>query len=158
MILLKKIITDDLATIEKFKFEYRAKCDAIVIGKNFFLRNNPKLYAESGHPLRVVFCDLKVVENNHEHFFLFSDHLKRNTMVVTTDEDYRENKVIIRLLESKGIASLALKSMGNKRLVDPESFLKTMHSLKLNRILIEGGHHLAQSFMDKKLIDQIICY
>lgn len=140
----------------EYVHQLRHACDAVVIGKNTLLKDDPSLTVRfektnARQPLRVVFIDLKSIDFNLK---LFSDEFKRHTMVVTTDEDASHNKNILKSLEEKSIATLVLKSDEHGH-VDLNSFLNTMYSLKLNSILVEGGATLASAFLSKSLVDKI---
>jgi diaminohydroxyphosphoribosylaminopyrimidine deaminase/5-amino-6-(5-phosphoribosylamino)uracil reductase len=136
--------------------ELRQAYDVIVVGKNTVLKDNPSLTVRlenftPKHPLRVVFIDLASIDFSLK---LFSDEFKKNTLIATTDLDYANNLIIAEKLEKLGIGILSLKGNDDGR-VNLGSFLKTMHSLKLNSILLEGGPSLASSFLSENLVDKI---
>lgn len=83
-------------------------------------------------PLRLIWIDLKSINFN---WHVFSDQWKRNTMVLASDRDVRENEDIAYELEKRGIA-LLMSGLDEKNPLP--SVLKSLASLKFKSILVEG--------------------
>jgi diaminohydroxyphosphoribosylaminopyrimidine deaminase/5-amino-6-(5-phosphoribosylamino)uracil reductase len=137
----------------------RQKYDAIVIGKNTLLQDNPELTVRlslnaTSHPLRIVFIDLPSIKFDLK---LFSDIYKKNTIVITTDRDIQNNKEIVYKIEGLGISLLGLKEITDGR-VDLNSFMITLYSLKIHSLLLEGGAILANQFIKANLVDKVSFY
>lgn len=140
----------------KYVHELRNNYDAVLIGKNTLLKDNPSLTVRHigknvSHPLRIV---MSKIENLDLSLKLFSDEYRRNTVIVTTSEDLNQNLTAAERIEKLGVSLLGLK-VGIDGHVDLQSFLKTMYSLKIFSILIEGGPTIASSFLKEKLVDKI---
>jgi diaminohydroxyphosphoribosylaminopyrimidine deaminase/5-amino-6-(5-phosphoribosylamino)uracil reductase len=140
----------------QYVHELRQKYDVIVIGKKTLLKDNPKLTVRlnsrnSSHPLRAIFCDLRSIDFELN---VFSDEFKRNSMIVTTEVDVISNKEIALKCESLGIALLALPE-NKEGHVGVSAFLRTMYSLKMYSILVEGGPTLAAAFLKENAVDKV---
>jgi riboflavin biosynthesis pyrimidine reductase len=83
-------------------------------------------------PLRLVWIDLKSINFDHA---VFCDQWKRNTMVLASDSDVRENQDIAFELDKRGIA-LLMSGPDEKNPLP--SVLKSLASLKFKSILVEG--------------------
>jgi diaminohydroxyphosphoribosylaminopyrimidine deaminase/5-amino-6-(5-phosphoribosylamino)uracil reductase len=75
-------------------------------------------------------------------------------MIIATDEDVKNNPDVVRFLETKGVALLAVKKNEEGK-VDLKSMLKSLASLKLTSILVEGGPTLATEFLKAGLVDKV---
>jgi diaminohydroxyphosphoribosylaminopyrimidine deaminase/5-amino-6-(5-phosphoribosylamino)uracil reductase len=135
----------------------RQKYDCIMVGRKTIEFDNPSLttrtdeFENISHPLRIVVGKLQGL--NHD-WKILQDEFKRNTMIVATDEDVKNNPEIVRFLELQGVALLAVKK-NDERLVDLKAMLKSLASLKLTSILVEGGPMLATEFLKESLVDKV---
>ena len=115
----------------------RSESEALWIDEACLLKYNPVLQIPNidprKQPLRLVWMELKSI-NFALNFF--SDEFKRNTVVLSGDQDIRENGDIAYELEKRGIALLMRGNL--------ESALKSLHSLKIKSILVESGSDLFQ--------------
>ena len=113
----------------------RKKAEALWIDEACLLTYNPVLQIPDldprKQPLRLFWMELQKIDFSL-HFF--SDDFKRNTVVLASDEDIRQNDSIAYELEKRGIALLMRG--------DLESVLKSLHSLKIKSILVESGGEL----------------
>ncbi len=135
----------------------RQKYDCIMVGRKTIEMDNPSLttrsdeYETLSHPLRLVIGSLRGL--NHD-WKILTDEFKRNTMIVATDEEVRNNPLIVRFLEAQGVALLSVKSTPEGK-IDLTAMLKSLASLKMTSILIEGGPTLASEFLKAGLIDKV---
>lgn len=105
---------------------------------------------ESKHqPLRLVWTDLMRIDFKKN---VYSDEFIRNTIVITTDQDIASHGEIAFKLEQKGIGIL---TQGQNK-TELQSVLKTLVSLKLNSLLIEGSQDSKKIFESLGLIDVIL--
>ncbi len=115
----------------------RSESEALWIDEACLLKYNPVLQIPNidprKQPLRLVWMELQSI-NFALNFF--SDEFKRNTVVLSGDQDIRENGDIAYELEKRGIALLMRGNL--------ESALKSLHSLKIKSILVESGSDLFQ--------------
>ena len=135
----------------------RQKYDCIMVGRKTIEFDNPSLttrtteFENPSHPLRIIVGKL----NNLNHDWkILTDAFRRNTMIVSTDEEVKSNPEVVRFLESQGVALLSVKK-NEFGLVDLRSMLKSLSSLKLTSILIEGGPMLATEFLKANLVDKV---
>lgn len=135
----------------------RQKYDCIMVGRKTIEFDNPSLTTRTdkfetlSHPLRIVVGKLQGL--NHD-WKILQDEFKRNTMIVATDDDVKNNPEVVRFLELQGVALLAVKK-NEEGLVDLKSMLKSLASLKLTSILVEGGPMLATEFLKESLVDKV---
>ena len=135
----------------------RQKYDCIMVGRKTVELDNPSLttrsddFEEISHPLRLVVGTLTGLNREWK---VLSDEFKRNTMIIATDEDVKNNPEVVRFLETKGVALLAVKKNEEGK-VDLKSMLKSLASLKLTSILVEGGPTLATEFLKAGLVDKV---
>ncbi len=93
-------------------------------------------------PLRLVVIELKDLNPN---WSLLTDRFRRNTMIITSDEDVRNNPDINQYLESQGVALLMAKKNDDGKL-SYESLMKSLSSLKFKSILVEDRIDLIDEF------------
>ncbi len=124
-------ITSPLTNIISHK--WRSDCDAILIGRNTLLNDNPKLTVRNFYgddPLRIVLSSQKIeyIEDYH----------------IADDQNYLEINV-------------GDSSEGNQFFGKPLSeILKLLYDeYKIGSILVEGGSKTLQSFIDADLWDEI---
>ena len=135
----------------------RQKYDCIMVGRNTVELDNPSLttrsdeFEKTSHPLRIVVGKLKKL--NHD-WTILKDDLRRNTMIVTTDADIKNNSEVVRFLESQSVALLSVKARADG-MVDLKAMLKSLAGLKLTSILVEGGPMLATEFLKEGLVDKV---
>jgi diaminohydroxyphosphoribosylaminopyrimidine deaminase/5-amino-6-(5-phosphoribosylamino)uracil reductase len=135
----------------------RQHYDCIMVGRKTVEADNPSLTTRSeefeklSHPLRLVLGAMKELKQDWK---IFSDELKRNTMMVATEADIRAHQDVAFFLEQKGIALLSSAADQNGR-VDLPSVLQSLASLKMTSILLEGGPTLATEFLKQGLVDKI---
>lgn len=128
----------------KYVHKMRNEYDAVLIGKNTALKDDPSLSVRDVNgrdPLRIV-----IDWNNslNQKLKIFSDDNKNKTFVITR--------------KSAG------KNMGKKNLLymisDDKAFklidiLKLLYGFNINSVLIEGGAVLYSQFIKEKLFDDI---
>lgn len=135
----------------------RQKYDCLMVGRKTVELDNPSLTTRSdefeniSHPLRLVIGTLKGL--NHD-WKILKDEFKRNTMIVATDDEVRNHPEIVRFLESQGVALLSVKKTDDGK-VDLKAMLKSLASLKMTSILVEGGPTLATEFLKEGLVDKV---
>ncbi|MEO8759353.1 MAG: bifunctional diaminohydroxyphosphoribosylaminopyrimidine deaminase/5-amino-6-(5-phosphoribosylamino)uracil reductase RibD [Bacteroidia bacterium] len=117
---------------------WRAEVQAILIGTNTAILDNPSLtvrLAEGENPIRILIDkDLKVPVTN----LIFSDEA---ATVVFTDMD-RSNR-----------NNISYYKIDFTKNIIPQ-ILETLFHLKITSVIIEGGTHTLQSFIDLNLWDE----
>jgi hypothetical protein len=107
----------------------RSGFDCIVFDKKIVRETNDDFRALNKRtPLRVVKCPLKELNFSWK---ILSDDFKRNTMVLTSHEDIRENSEIAYQLEMLGIALLAMSAL------DDLEVLRALVRFKFISVLFE---------------------
>ena len=135
----------------------RQKYDCILVGRKTVELDNPTLTTRSdefetlSHPLRLVVGSLSGL--NHD-WKVLNDEFKRNTMIVTTDKEIIAHPEVARFLETQGVALLSVKQTHEGK-IDLQAMLKSLASLKLTSILVEGGPTIATEFLKAKLVDKV---
>lgn len=137
--------------------ELRQKYDCIMVGRNTVELDNPTLTVRhpeienKSHPLRLIVTSLGKLNKN---WAVLNDDFKRNTMIITTDSEVATYPEIVRFLESQGVALLQTKANSAGR-IDFHSVFKSLASMKLTSVLVEGGPTLASSLIKEKLVDKL---
>jgi diaminohydroxyphosphoribosylaminopyrimidine deaminase/5-amino-6-(5-phosphoribosylamino)uracil reductase len=135
----------------------RQKYDCIMVGRKTVEADDPGLTTRSdefenlSHPLRLIVGSLGTLNQNWK---IVSDEFKRNTMFVATDEDIQKHSDVAFFLEKNGVALLSAGA-NNEGRVDLKSMLKSLASLKMTSILLEGGPTLATEFLKLGLVDKV---
>lgn len=130
---------EDLCAVHRI----RAKVDAIMVGINTVLRDNPQLtirYAKGKNPIRIVI-------DSRARTPLNSNVLKRNGKALIVVSEQAPKKKIERLRE-KGAKVLIC---GRKNV----NLKKLMELLNVKKILLDGGATLNWSMIKGGLVDEI---
>ncbi len=135
--------------MRKFARNLRAEHNAILVGINTVLLDNPHL----GVRKRGVKDPLRIILDSTLKITLESDILRdKNVLIVTTK---RSDKKKLDLLQKKGIEVL---QMQNDRILIPE-VMKELYNKKIISVFVEGGAEVLGSFLDAKMVDKIYaCY
>lgn len=91
-------------------------------------------------PLRLIAVSLHDIK---PHWGVLNDRFKRNTMIISFDDEVQDNPRIVRFLEERGVALLMCKK-NKKGLLDYEGLFKSLTSLKFNSILVEDNIDLIE--------------
>lgn len=135
----------------------RKRVDAILVGINTVLNDNPFLtvryvHKPKVHPLRVVLdTRLRIPLSSN----ILQDQTNYPTVIFTSHE---ANKGKINNLLSKGVSVVAIAKDENN-LLDIKHMLEIL-STKFNvkKLLIEGGATIITEFINKQLIDEMYIY
>lgn len=113
----------------RYVHELRSKSDAVMVGANTVISDNPKLLARGGvrQPLRIVVCGQRKIPVNAK---IFSD-TKKSSVVLARSRTGR---------------------------VDIGRLLKQLAGLQIVNILVEGGGELAASLIESKLVDRFLFF
>lgn len=144
---------ESLAYVHRLRQQY----DCIMVGRKTVEADDPGLttrtneFENISHPLRLVLGSLGAVNQSWK---IVTDEFKRNTMFVATDEDIKKHSDVAFFLEKNGVALLSTGTNSEGR-VDLHSMLKSLASLKMTSILLEGGPTLATEFLKQGLVDKV---
>lgn len=135
--------------------EMRSTCDAIAVGVNTVLRDNPHLTArdEDGktlprQPIRVI-LDSKACTPPNALFLKEPGH----TIIAVTQ---RANTHVSQL-EEAGAEVLQLPSTGDG-VVDPRALLEELGARGVVSLLVEGGGTLLGTLFDLGLVDKVAAF
>jgi len=144
-----KWITSDKSRV--FSHRLRANYDAIMVGVNTVLRDNPRLDAwfSQRHPRKVV------VDSRLSTPFDANIFLKGEVIIATLSTkpgQETENRVILaqkaKILETK-------EQDGQVNLKD---MMKKLASLEISNVLVEGGGTLIGALFDARLVDKVLFF
>jgi 2,5-diamino-6-(ribosylamino)-4(3H)-pyrimidinone 5'-phosphate reductase len=135
----------DLAHIHKL----RSKVDAVLIGKNTMMRDNPYLtvrYTKGKNPLRVILDSSGKIKSNSK----IIQTCRKIPTIIAVSENISETN--IARLQRYGLEVI---KCGNKR-VNLKKLLSILANRKIKKLLVEGGGLTNWSFLKDHLVDEII--
>ncbi len=137
----------------KYAHKLRHICDAILVGKNTVLKDNPELtcrLVKGKNPVRIV-LDTNLSLN--PDFKIFEVEESKKT-ILACGENVDSEKV--KFFKKKGIEvwKLPLK----KEKVDLHTLLEKCYENKICSILVEGGAKVHGSFLEEDLVDEIFYF
>ncbi len=141
-------ISDDKDWREVHKL--RTKMDAIMVGKNTIMADNPKLhikfYSHSGYYRIVVDSNLTIpIDSN---VISYKPDLYP-TIICTTEN------VPIDKINEYNAKNVKIVTSGRKSRVDINALLLKLYQMGIRSILLEGGGNLNWSFIKENLVDEI---
>jgi 2,5-diamino-6-(ribosylamino)-4(3H)-pyrimidinone 5'-phosphate reductase len=136
---------------ERLLHEIRADVDAVVVGVETVIADNPALTVrrvQGKNPLRVVLdshartpLDSKIL-NNHE----------AETIIAVAKDAPNQNT---ELLKAKNAEIITSSTEGK---VDPKELLEVLAKRGVKRVLVEGGGEVRWSFFEQKLVDEVFVW
>ena len=134
--------------------EMRKNFDAVLVGKNTVMRDDPMLLGKgrSGRQPCRVFLDSRLEVPLDARMIRSSE--KVPVIIGTTDLASRKKASI--LSRKKGLDLIKIRQK-NKR-VSLKPFLKKLAERGIVNLLVEGGGKLAGSFIDEGLADEVILF
>jgi 2,5-diamino-6-hydroxy-4-(5-phosphoribosylamino)pyrimidine 1'-reductase len=136
---------------EQLLHEIRANVDAVIIGVNTVIADNPLLTVrtvEGKNPLRVVL-------DSHARIPIESKILNTKeapTLIVVTTDAPKDK---IDLLKNKNADILLLP---DQKKIDLNKLLAKLYDRGVKRVLIEGGGEVRWSFFEQKLVDELFVW
>lgn len=133
----------------------RRKVDAILVGINTVLQDNPALTARDSQgrpydrqPLRIVLDSKARIPDNAQMLTQ-----PGRTLVVVKEELTLEN---LKRLSKLNIETLSVPL--EKSQLDLKALLRILGQMKIVSLLVEGGGSVLGSFFDKSLVDKVIAF
>ncbi|MHB8194345.1 MAG: bifunctional diaminohydroxyphosphoribosylaminopyrimidine deaminase/5-amino-6-(5-phosphoribosylamino)uracil reductase RibD [Bellilinea sp.] len=129
-------------------------CDAIVIGADTAIADNPRLttridgFPDPRHPIRILLDSRGRVPLDAN---IFDPALPGRTIIAATDAMPKMHKAG---LIKKGMEVLTLPSAPDGRIELP-SFLRALGKREITSLLVEGGGQVLSSFISTKLVDEV---
>ena len=133
----------------EFVQNLRARHDAILVGLNTILKDDPKLSVRKNPKLNPV----RIILDSQARTPLESRVLQENgqTIIACTASAPQER---VAALERAGAKIVVAKDLGGE--VDLNSLMENLHARGINSVLIEPGNITATGFLSKNLFDRII--
>jgi diaminohydroxyphosphoribosylaminopyrimidine deaminase/5-amino-6-(5-phosphoribosylamino)uracil reductase len=147
-----KWITSEAARRETHKL--RAAADAVMVGANTVIRDNPQLTIRHGvrgkQPRRIV---VDARGRTPVGAKLFSDIYRNHTIVLTTTLSAARWR---RYLPLEGITVIVLPHKRGR--IDLRAALKALGKRYITSLLVEGGGELLGSLFDARLVDRVALF
>ena len=133
----------------KRMYELRNRADAVLVGINTVLSDNPKLTVKEKYvrnpkqPIRIVldtYCrtpENALIVNNKSKTYIISGK--------KCEKKYKDNVEIV-------------KCKSKKKYVDLRDFLEKIHKRGIKTLMVEGGSTVIWNFVSEKLVDDIYIY
>lgn len=129
----------------------RARSDAVLVGANTVIRDNPRLTVRMGSRPRAL---LRVVLDSSGRIppsaRILSGAGASLTIVASTA---RLREATRRRIESRGATCLILPSRGGR--VEPRALFRRLAGMGIMRLLIEGGGETAAAVLEAGLVDEV---
>jgi 2,5-diamino-6-(ribosylamino)-4(3H)-pyrimidinone 5'-phosphate reductase len=138
-----------LSCEEDFKeqHELRSKVDAVMVGANTIIKDNPSLtvrLVKGVSPIRIVVDSRLKVSEDAEVF----NQPRRSILITSVNNPYEKLEKFIR----KGINIVKVnESVG----LDLNEAMNKLYEFGIRRLMIEGGGHLNFSLLSNGLVDEI---
>ncbi len=141
-----KWITNEQA--RKFSRDLRGEYQAIVVGTNTVLQDNPHLGVRNKKfkdPLRIILdANLKIKTNARVY--------RDNNVLVLTSPSY--NRAKLKQLTKKGIEVVVKE----EKQISIKTILQELTKRKIISLFVEGGAELQGSFLDAKMADKFYIF
>ena len=132
----------------KNSHKLRSQVDAIMVGKNTALIDNPELTVREVigfNPMRIVLDTNRMLPYNLN---LLKDH-KSETIVICSNKKFQDNK-------TSHCKYLAVDEQDGR--LNPNHILVRLGELGITSLMIEGGAEVIKSFLNQNLINQFYLY
>ena len=136
----------------KLAHKMREKVDAILVGVNTVIRDDPSLLP----PLRKRFFRVildSTLQISPEARVL-KEQTKAQTIIFTTPGAARQK---VDELQNKGVTVVTVRKSGEQR-VGLEEVLEELGRLKILRLLVEGGGEVIGSFFQEGYVDKVLLF
>jgi diaminohydroxyphosphoribosylaminopyrimidine deaminase/5-amino-6-(5-phosphoribosylamino)uracil reductase len=141
---------------KKYVQNLRAGSDAILIGSNTVIRDNPELIIHSlkkfkRYPYRII---LDTRGQLTPEYKVFSNHIEEYPVFWVIGSAVTTRK--IAAMKKKGIRVLQMKSKSNH--IDLNWLLNQLALLDIHNLLVEGGSQIFGAFIDQKLANKLVLF
>ncbi len=141
--------------------ELRSKVDAVLVGKNTIVHDNPQLNARLdtvSYPVRIVLDSNNSlrVDSLRDDFVVF--HEEGETLVLTTmtKEGTKNNKIGKNKIENNKIENNKIVCKADEKgRVNLHDALSKLAARGITSLLIEGGSSVFSSFIQERLVDEL---
>lgn len=136
-----------------FVHQLRLESDAILVGKNTFLKDNPRLSPRLSHPLKPVDKPWRIVLDPRGEGRPGSRVFQGEQATFTVVSE-RFAKKILRKKDPSGRIWLPVAEKNGQ--LDLKDLLSQLAPMGVGRLLAEGGGEVAWSLLRQKLVDRIV--
>lgn len=144
---------------QQFAHQTRQRVDAILIGSQTAIHDNPSLTArfhlqdrlQAKQPVRIILTSRGQLPFNLK---IFDPVLAAKTIIATTDS---VDPVWEKMAKEKNISVLILPKNKNGQ-VDLHALLNTLGKMEITSLLIEGGMTMHENFIEEDLVNQFHVY
>ncbi len=133
-----------------FSQRIRCQCDAILVGVNTILKDNPHLTCRIESKKQL----LKVILDSKLRIPLKAKVLKNGNSVIFTSVNNNSKK---RLLYKKGAHIIKIKK-GKNSFLSWNAILKELYKINISLVLIEGGAKVASSALKTGIVDKLYLF
>ena len=137
----------------EFVHELRASHDAVLVGKNTFYQDNPRITLPEGSRALAAGKPWKIVMISARGWSpkarIFQDD--RTTILVCPEKDL---KAIVKKTEARKGTWMLLPVKEQRGRIEVRELLKKLASLGITKLLVEGGGELAWSFLEAGCVDR----
>lgn len=135
----------------KFSHELRGMCDAIMVGINTVLKDDPTLNVRAG---RYPHSPARIIVDSKLRIFpsakVLSKDLENIAIIATTENCNREKFEILSKMENVNVVIVKEKN----GMVDLRDLMEKLKIFSISSILLEGGGSLNASMLREKLVDK----
>lgn len=131
------------AAARNFAHKLRGNFDALMVGVNTLMRDNPRLSGTSKNIKIIVDTNLKTPLDSK----IFGD----GKIIIVTAKKINDNKARSLIKKGAQVISVGVKN----HQVNLRKALRKLAALEISKILVEGGGELIGSLFDEKLVDEV---
>ncbi len=139
--------------------EWRAKYDAVLVGRNTALHDNPSLtvrLVKGRNPFRIV---LDGPGNLPKNLRLFTDQFEEKTIhIVGVHNVVDDVSLMLATLKGDEFRGKTLVAGMKNGHVDVNEALIQLGKMGFSSILVEAGPNLASALIREKLVDKLACF
>ena len=140
--------------------EWRAQYDAVLVGRNTAMVDNPQLsvrHVRGRQPFRVV---LDGPYSLPKELHVFSDKFEEKTIVVTWNKEASSDDAdpMLKLMKHNYFSGQILRVSKKDGHVDLRETIQGLGSLGIQSILVEAGQQLASALLREGLVDKLECF
>jgi len=140
----------------KYVHSLRNKYDAVLIGANTALIDNPQLtvrHIDGRNPWRIILDTKLSLPLNLK---LFQKNFDKRTVLVISENGLKKKRKLGEL-EKIGVKIIIVKKQVNNK-TDLKFLLKELAKLNITSVLVEGGSKIFTSFIKQKLFDDLLVF
>ncbi len=140
----------------KYVHELRSKYDAVLVGTNTVIRDNPSLtvrLSEGRNPKRVIIdSELKLKADRK----IFANNKDKNLILVTSKNNVDRRRKLKKLYALD--VDIIFAKQEQEGSIDLLNVFKELGKRGINSVLVEGGSTIFTSLIKKKLFDDILLF